>query len=137
MISPSRLHGLMPKIPPADEFISLDALAKLDDVQATLAIRKALGSILRQVLRSKDGALREGKDPGDLRLSSLGVDSLMAMEMRNRVRTWANVDVPAHVLIGNGTVAEVAELVYQRILLGYLRAPSGATEITGEEVLIL
>jgi acyl carrier protein len=104
-----------------DKLITLDALSTLDSAEAGSAIRQSLASLLRQVLRSNgDGPLAVGNDPRDVRLSSLGVDSLMATELRNRVRAWANVDLPAHLLIGNSTVEEVADLIYQKVLLGYL-----------------
>lgn len=51
------------------------------------------------------------------RLSSLGIDSLMAMEVRNRVRGWVGVDLPAHLLIGGNQVSEVVELIHQKVLL--------------------
>jgi len=40
-------------------------------------------------------------------------------------------------LIGNGTVAEVADLIYQRVLLGFLKAPSSGAECAGEEEEVL
>ena len=78
-----------------------------------------------------------GADVAQLRLSSLGVDSLMAMELRNRIRTWVNVDLPAHVLIGNGTVSEAADLIYQRVLLDSLRAPAATSDIVDDEQEVL
>jgi len=40
-------------------------------------------------------------------------------------------------LIGNGTVAEVADLIYQRVLLGFLKAPSHEAECAGEEEVLV
>jgi len=134
---PSLLRELEQESQAAETFVSMETLAMLDDADATLAIRQVLGRMLRQVLHSNDAALAEGADPGHLRLSALGVDSLMAMELRNRVGSWAKVEVPAHVLIGNGTVAEVADLIYQRVLLGFLKAPSSGAECAGEEEEVL
>ncbi len=123
-----------------ESLISAEALAALDAGAAGLAIRRALADLLRQVLRSGDnGPLAEGKDPRDLRLSSLGVDSLMATELRNRVRAWINVDLPAHLLIGNSSVEEVSDLIYQKVLLAYLSsaAPDADAAIDDGEEFVL
>jgi NADP-dependent 3-hydroxy acid dehydrogenase YdfG len=122
-----------------ESLVSAQQLAAMDGADAERVICRALGGLLRQVLHSEDPALTNDGETGQLRLSALGVDSLMAMELRNRVRAWLNVDLPAHLLIGNGTVSEVAGLVHQRVLLDSLRAPAadGAAVNDGQEVLVL
>ena len=123
--------------PSAEPLISGAALAAMDAAEAGPQICSVLGGLLRQVLHNNDPALASGADVAQLRLSSLGVDSLMAMELRNRVRGWVNVDLPAHVLIGNGTVSEVADLVYQRVLLDSLRAPAASSDGVDDEQEVL
>lgn len=124
----------------ANQLIRGEALAALDSAAAGLAIRQALCSLLKQVLHSDEGGpLDDGIDPRDVRLSSLGVDSLMAMELRNRVRAWVNVDLPAHLLIGNSSVEEVANLIYQKVLLSYLSQSSQDADAlvdSGEEFVL-
>jgi hypothetical protein len=45
--------------------------------------------------------------------------------------------LPAHVLIGNGTVNEVADLIYQRVLLESLRAPAAKADVADDEQEVL
>jgi len=124
----------------ANQLIRGEALAALDSAAAGLAVRQALCSLLKQVLHSDEGGpLDDGTDPRDVRLSSLGIDSLMAMELRNRVRAWVNVDLPAHLLIGNNSVEEVANLIYQKVLLSYLSQSSQEADAlvdSGEEFVL-
>ncbi len=103
------------------EKISPEQLAALSDQEASQSILRGLSFILGEVLQVD--AARDFADLGsfaELQLSSLGIDSLMATELRNRVRTWVNVDVPAHMLIGGSAISEVAELIHQKSLLAYL-----------------
>lgn len=96
----------------------IDALADMDSAQARKAICAHFGGLLAAVLKADAVALH-----GDharfmnTRLSSLGIDSLMAMEVRNRVRGWVGVDLPAHLLIGGNPVADVIDLIHQKVLL--------------------
>ncbi len=118
----------------SDSLIPPKSLAAMDSAAAGLVIRQVLGSLLRQVLRGGDsGPLAPDADPCDVRLSSLGVDSLMAMELRNRVRAWVNVDLPAHLLIGNSSVEEVASLIYQKVLLGVLSQAVQDTDAAADD----
>jgi pimaricinolide synthase PimS1 len=123
--------------PGAEPLIPAAALTAMDAAEAGIEICGVLGGLLRQVLHSNDSALANAADVAQLRLSSLGVDSLMAMELRNRIRAWVHVDLPAHVLIGNGTVSEVADLIYQGVLLDSLRAPAATSGITADEQEVL
>jgi hypothetical protein len=94
-------------------------LAQMKGDAALAAIRQAMGTLLRQVLRSPDSGL-PGPDAGDIGLSAFGVDSLMAMELRSRIRAWVNVELPTHMLVGDATLAQVAGLIHEKVLLGLL-----------------
>lgn len=103
--------------------------AELDPDTARLEIRLALAGLIKQVLKMADGDLLDSADPAPIMLSSLGIDSLLAMELRNRVRAWANADLPAHLLIGNNTVEVVADQIYQKILLASLSQVQSTPEL--------
>ncbi|MFZ1180139.1 MAG: beta-ketoacyl reductase, partial [Herbaspirillum sp.] len=120
-----------------------EALMALDGPQARGRIADGLAVLIGEVL--KMDAAREFADRVQFcstHLSSLGIDSLMGMELRNRVRAWVKVDLPAHVLIGGGTVQEVVELIQQKLLVRSLsieRALAGDDAQTDDdaEVLVL
>ncbi len=119
---------------PESERPDAEALLAMDKPEALAAIRIELAAQLAQVLKL-DASQLPAHDPSrfdHLRLSSLGLDSLMAMEMRNRMRGWLGVDLPAHVLIGGVEVAEVLELIHEKALLRSLSAPAPAVADTGE-----
>jgi malonyl CoA-acyl carrier protein transacylase/NAD(P)-dependent dehydrogenase (short-subunit alcohol dehydrogenase family) len=112
--------------PPDSERPSPDELLALDKPQALAAIRLELAVQLAQVLKLDSGQLPVQDPPrfDRLRLSSLGLDSLMAMEMRNRMRAWLGVDLPAHVLIGGVEIGEVLDLIHEKALLRSLSQPA-------------
>ncbi len=114
---------------PAQPFqkISVGELALLNASAAQTAIQMSLASLLKEVLRMSDGCVLDQANAHQLALSSLGIDSLLAMELRNRVRSWVNVDLPAHLLIGNNTLKEVADHIYEKVLLGLVSSASSTS----------
>ncbi|MDB5815272.1 MAG: beta-ketoacyl synthase [Rhodocyclales bacterium] len=143
---PSRLRGFATSVPRNPSLVTAErptgeALLALDKSDAYPAIQEALGDVLAAVLK-----LVSRSDWGDAtkfantRLSSLGMDSLMAMEVRNQIRGWIGVDLPAHLLIGATEVAEVVELIYQKLLLRSVSqspAREGDAEGSDEDMEIL
>lgn len=100
---------------------SSDHIAGLEQTLALDSIRQTLAGLICEVLRLDSvSVLGDARQLADTQLSSLGIDSLMAMELRNRVRNWIQVDLPAHLLIGGSSIGEVSELVYQKVLFGHL-----------------
>jgi hypothetical protein len=89
--------------------------------------------------------LTEGEQPAlgprlaETRLSELGLDSLAAMRLRDQFLTDFRVDVPPRLLLGDGTAADVAELLCRQITVRSLLVGDGeTTDDQGEtEVLIL
>ncbi|WP_433125698.1 SDR family NAD(P)-dependent oxidoreductase [Micromonospora sp. CA-240977] len=65
------------------------------------------------------------------RLNSLGLDSLMAVRLRNRLRADFATDVPPRLLLGGGSVAEVAGLICRQIVVRHVMTL--ADESTGAE----
>ncbi len=118
---------LAPAVAPAVDLMSAQELLALTPAAAEDAILLGLGQLLRGVLRVDPSAqFPDQKRLAGMTLLSLGVDSLMAAELRNRVHAWLGVDVPAHVLISNDCIAQVAELIHGKVLL--LSLSSGAND---------
>lgn len=123
---------------PHSDYPQLDELSSLEPVQALQAIARVLLGMTVIVLRQP--ALNDSVETASsVRLSDLGLDSLMAMDLRNRVRIWAGVDLPAHLLISGGNIGEIANLIYEQILFAVInQTPAGQeTEVNGEEVFVL
>jgi hypothetical protein len=122
-VRPSLLRGLLDESPSeAPEAVAalctIDDLAALDCQAACTVINRTLGQMIGRALKI-DAAVEfaDEKRFGDTRLAALGIDSLTAMEVRNQVRGWVGVDLPAHLLIGGNRVGEVVDLIYQKVLL--------------------
>ena len=73
-----------------------------DELERTLRefVLLALGSVL--------GA-QPGRFDQATNIADLGLDSLMAMELRNRIETEIGVVVPVNILVGDSTLGELAE----------------------------
>lgn len=98
--------------------ISAAELLALPQAEAEREILLALGQLLGAVLRvDARGQFADRERLANVPLLSLGIDSLTAMELRNSVQAWLGADLPPHVLISSNGVAEVAELIYEKILL--------------------
>ena len=102
------------------ELPTLGELTSLPTNEALNIILIALGELIGQVLRMQSPVLTDLAQLAELDLSSLGMDSLLAMELRNRIRAWVDVDLPAHLLIGNNKMLEIAETVHQKVLVSSL-----------------
>jgi acyl carrier protein len=63
-----------------------------------------------------------------LRVNELGVDSLMAVQLRNRILPELNVDIPIPMFIGGSKVADIADVIYRQSVLSRL-ADHAATEV--------
>jgi acyl carrier protein len=50
----------------------------------------------------------------DIGISQLGFDSLMAVRLRNRVKSDLGVDIPVAGLLENRSIRELAQLVQQQ-----------------------
>jgi acyl carrier protein len=127
-----------PGLPPP-ELPALDELLVLPPAEALAAVRQGLAGLLRQVLQldaaqlpPPDSALFTG-----LRLSSLGVDSLAAMDLRDRVRRWLGAELPARDLVGATELGGVAAQLHEHLLLKRLSMPAGDASAAGLEVVVL
>ena len=73
----------------------------LDGLDAAGVLRVALGSVLNL---PEDTALEPSAS-----LLDLGVDSLLALDLRKKLKAAAGVNVPLAAILGGATVAEVLE----------------------------
>ncbi|GIQ67177.1 type I polyketide synthase [Xylanibacillus composti] len=94
------------------------------------AIADGLRSMVSEVMRLKlDEPWARKQQWEQVKLSALGLDSLMAMELRSRIRAWVGADIPAHQFIGGGLVKDVLQLIRQRVLLLSLSAAERDDEV--------
>jgi NAD(P)-dependent dehydrogenase (short-subunit alcohol dehydrogenase family) len=74
---------------------------------------------------------------GQLRLGRLGIDSLMAVQLRNQLLGELAVDLPSHYLLGDHSVQDVVETVVRQLTLRRMTAAGDGTDGDDVEVLIL
>ena len=96
----------------------------------TEALERILGYLLRlagRILRLSAQALGQSEcDFPRTPLNQLGFDSLMAVEMRNRIRSEAGAEVPLKHFLAGSCAADVAELILARALVEQVAAGSAA-----------
>lgn len=131
---PSRLlldlgrQGPAPRAPAEAAAPPVDLGAALLDLPRAEAIDLILAYLLRlagRILRLPAQALGQiERDFPRTPLNQLGFDSLMAVEMRNRIRREAGADVPLKHFLSGSCAAEVAELILARALVEQMAAPT-------------
>ena len=113
------LAGLEPTAREASPYANeLIDFSKMTPQETRVAIEVYLLERVARVLRL-DAARQDGLRAGfaQLRLNVLGLDSLMAIELRNRILADLAVDVPIHYFIGGSAVGDVVELVSAQLAL--------------------
>jgi acyl carrier protein len=98
-------------------------LAPLSEPERSARISQYVVSTLATVLGLKAGRLE-----ADTPIGTLGFDSLMAMELRNRIESDAGVLVPVGEILTSGTAAEVAERIAAAVNL----KPAGENQAPGD-----
>lgn len=107
----------------AEEMIALAKTASRDVVLDGLLtyLRGELVAVLRL---SEEHLDRTSRPLAQMLLSELGMDSLTAMDLRNRMRKQLAIDAPIEILLSGATIQAIATFVYEQLLLG---------RITGEK----
>jgi hypothetical protein len=132
--TPGAVPAATALVPNPDDHADLDpvAIVRLAPKEARRIIGDALFVRVARSLHlpPDDAVLRERF--GATRLNALGLDSLVAMELRNRLlHDWA-VDVPVQMFIGGARGNEVVDHIYGQLQVRQLiAAPSD--EVEGEE----
>jgi acyl transferase domain-containing protein/acyl carrier protein len=67
-------------------------------------------------------------------LSEVGLDSLTAMDLHNRIRTDLNVAVPAETLIGTTRTQQIVEVIYDQLLLRKITMTSSDDAVDDHEM---
>lgn len=62
-------------------------------------------------------------------LDSVGLDSLMAVELRNRLSTRADIVLPVHLIRERGTVIDLARVILEKLLIQMTASEGGAREL--------
>ncbi|MCZ4351949.1 SDR family NAD(P)-dependent oxidoreductase [Roseovarius aestuarii] len=77
-------------------------------------------SEVRKAIRAAVGDVFGFDDPNridvDAPLGALGMDSLMSLQLRNRLAAMSGIDLPAQVLFDHPTVADLADLVLAQLV---------------------
>ena len=91
--------------------VDLTALQVADQATRTRALERLIAEELAQVLRLPAAAIDR-----DAELFDLGVDSLMALELRNRLEARLGLTLPAAVALSYPTTAELADEIGARVV---------------------
>ncbi len=96
-------------------------LAESESADASRVLTTALAEVVGAVLRLP----LEDVDPG-MPITDLGVDSLVAIEIKNRIQLEAEVDVPLTRLLAGPLLRDLAAELLPRLKLAALNAAAGS-----------
>ena len=65
-------------------------------------------------------------------LRDLGFDSMMSMELRNRIETELELDISPKEFIGNSTLAQIATIVLNHLILYFVIKPEVLSPLDGD-----
>jgi len=116
-------HAAPAAAAPAEAGRIVQTVAMLPAAEQLDGLAQALGEIVAAVLR-----MRVEEVVSEVPLTDQGVDSLVAIEIKNRIQTEATVDVPLTRLLEGPTLQALAEELLPRIKLAAL----ATGELTGE-----
>ncbi|MGW4699929.1 amino acid adenylation domain-containing protein [Streptomyces sp. NPDC004285] len=103
----------------------LDTFRRSDGAARALLVSGHFAALAAGVLRVEPGLI-----DADSRLGSLGLDSLLAMELRARVHSELGVALPVVALLSNGPVGELTDRLYEGLTeLVSADAPAEETEV--------
>ena len=100
----------------ADNLVSDISTAMNENDQ--MAVFNGIYSYLHHLLNKISYFEKEiDKNFSQLRMSELGLDSLMAMEINNQLQKNLTVKLPVSYFIGEITIKEVAQVIYENLLM--------------------
>ena len=114
---------------PAASAVDTERLAALEPGRAREEVLELLLQRAARILRlddSRRAELRAGF--AALPLHQLGFDSLMAVEMRGRIKNELGAEVPLQHFLTGATAADVAELILAQLALRRVATPSAARQ---------
>jgi len=92
------------------ESLKLDALIPLTSDQKTIELTHWLRIQLASILKSEADHIDES-----VPLTHLGLDSLMALEIRNRIKSTLSIDLPAVELIRGPSLLELSQILVEKL----------------------
>jgi acyl-CoA synthetase (AMP-forming)/AMP-acid ligase II/3-oxoacyl-(acyl-carrier-protein) synthase/acyl carrier protein len=97
-----------------------------------------LFGLVARIVRLDEGQQKAARPGfGDRPLNQLGIDSLMAVELRHAIRTELAADVPLQALLDTTTAQGVVDVVYQHRLLSSLVGEPGEVPLDDAEEFVL
>ncbi len=120
-----RVPALLTELVPANRETGTDVIGEFRARLAQAPVADHAGLVAELVRGEIARVLRlapEKLDPNQS-FSALGFDSIMAVDVRNRLRLATDADVPLVALLENGTVASIAQIIDGRLNEGGRRPP--------------
>jgi acyl carrier protein len=116
--------------------LALSAAASWDALPARLL--DYLRAEVEEVLELDGGELEGTSRPlPQMLLSELGVDSLAAMDLRDRLRKQLGVEVSVERLLGESTVQGLIEMLQEQLILRHLSDSAAAPQSQDRETFVL
>ncbi|MEE8059879.1 MAG: SDR family NAD(P)-dependent oxidoreductase, partial [Pseudomonadales bacterium] len=132
---PKSIEGPAEPIYGTAELPTMEQLMALSDADASLSILNSLEELIAKVLQIDMQRELEGKGSlADMRLTSLGIDSLTATDLRSQIRNWVQVDLPPEIVIGGGRISEIITVIRQKVLIQRMSQRNNETSTEDENV---
>jgi len=93
--------------------------------------RKSIQALVLREFSSKLAIEALDIDPAE-RISRYGLDSLIAFDLNDRIRSGLGVAIPASTILQTPSIRELAHRVLEAMLAATLRAPARATALSSQ-----
>jgi len=105
-----------------DDWVGSDALRKMDPVEASRIVAARLGGRILAIM----GYPKDSRIDADQPLTELGMDSLMAVRIRNTVRADFGVEPPVALLLQGASLTDLTTDLVRQLDLGVQDSTAGA-----------